>query len=204
MTYYLKAHNLAIRGDILIMPMFLNLDGEGCDIEVLYVPIEKREGDGAAHESVERRANGGDGPFQRHHHGHVQHRRLEASHRLGHGTVGLNEPRRRPGGVGRACGGQLLGREAGEGIAPNTSTSDRPSNTGGMPCSIGSNPCLPKAIEPSFTESGNRLKRMRQCASGGQVRGLREPRAKASGAPPLRRTTRPTTTVEHDRSREIP
>ncbi|WP_236758994.1 MerR family transcriptional regulator [Adlercreutzia mucosicola] len=201
---YLKTHNLAIRGDILIMPMFLNLDGEGCDIEVLYVPIEKREGDGAAHEPVERRAGGGDGPFQRHHCGHIQHRWLEASHRLGHETVGLNEPRRRPGGVGRACGGQLLGREAGEGIAPNTSTSDRPSNTGGMPCSIGSNPCLPKAIEPSFAESGNRLKRMWQCASGGQVRGLREPRAKASGAPPLRRTTRPTTTVEHDRSREIP
>lgn len=32
--------NLAIRGDILIMPSFLNLDGEGSDIEVLYVPVQ--------------------------------------------------------------------------------------------------------------------------------------------------------------------
>ncbi|MEC4271898.1 MerR family transcriptional regulator [Adlercreutzia sp. R25] len=37
---YLEEHGLAIRSDILIMPMFLNLDGEGSDIEVLYVPIE--------------------------------------------------------------------------------------------------------------------------------------------------------------------
>ena len=38
---YLDAHSLAICGDVLIMPMFLNLDGEGSDIEVLYVPIEE-------------------------------------------------------------------------------------------------------------------------------------------------------------------
>ena len=40
---YLDEHNLAIRGDILIMPTFLNLDGEGSDIEVLYVPIEDKD-----------------------------------------------------------------------------------------------------------------------------------------------------------------
>lgn len=39
---YLEKENLAIRGDILIMPSFLNLDGEGSDIEVLYVPVEDK------------------------------------------------------------------------------------------------------------------------------------------------------------------
>lgn len=41
---YLGAHGLVISGDILIMPMLLNLDGEGSDIEVLYVPIEEAAG----------------------------------------------------------------------------------------------------------------------------------------------------------------
>ena len=36
---HLDAHGLTICGDILIMPTFLNLDGEGSDIEVLYVPM---------------------------------------------------------------------------------------------------------------------------------------------------------------------
>lgn len=38
----LDEHGLAIRGDIMIMPSFLNLDGEGSDIEMLYVPVEER------------------------------------------------------------------------------------------------------------------------------------------------------------------
>ena len=41
---HLDAHGLTICGDILIMPTFLNLDGEGSDIEVLYVPVEETAG----------------------------------------------------------------------------------------------------------------------------------------------------------------
>lgn len=37
---YLDEHDLEIRSDIMLMPSFLNLDGEGSDIEVLYVPVE--------------------------------------------------------------------------------------------------------------------------------------------------------------------
>ena len=40
-----------IRGDILIMPMFLNLDGEGSDIEVLYVPVNDQEASDSASSS---------------------------------------------------------------------------------------------------------------------------------------------------------
>lgn len=39
---YLDGHGLEIASDILIMPSFLNLDGEGSDIEVLYVPVGER------------------------------------------------------------------------------------------------------------------------------------------------------------------
>lgn len=39
MFAYLAEHGLVVVGDILIMPSFLNLDGEGSDIEVLYVPV---------------------------------------------------------------------------------------------------------------------------------------------------------------------
>lgn len=39
---YLNTHNLVIRSDVMIMPSFLNLDGEGSDIELLYVPVKKR------------------------------------------------------------------------------------------------------------------------------------------------------------------
>lgn len=38
---YLEEHGLEIRDDILLLPSFLNLDGEGSDIEVLYVPVRK-------------------------------------------------------------------------------------------------------------------------------------------------------------------
>ena len=41
---HLDAHGLTICGDILIMPTFLNLDGEGSDIAVLYVPVEETAG----------------------------------------------------------------------------------------------------------------------------------------------------------------
>lgn len=36
---YLHDHGYKLRGDMLIMPTFLNLDGNGEDIEFLYVPI---------------------------------------------------------------------------------------------------------------------------------------------------------------------
>ena len=36
---FLDVQGFAIRDDILVLPSFLNLDGEGSDIEVLYVPI---------------------------------------------------------------------------------------------------------------------------------------------------------------------
>lgn len=38
---YLKTHRLRVRGDILLLPTFLNLDGDGSDIEELIVPIEE-------------------------------------------------------------------------------------------------------------------------------------------------------------------
>lgn len=47
----LDTRQLAIRGDILIMPMFLNLDGEGSDIEVLYVPVNDQEASDSASSS---------------------------------------------------------------------------------------------------------------------------------------------------------
>ncbi len=37
---YLEEHQLAIKGDALLFPLFLNLDGEGRDVETLYVPVE--------------------------------------------------------------------------------------------------------------------------------------------------------------------
>lgn len=37
---YIKENNYEIRGDILLLPTFLNLDGKGSDIEVLFVPIK--------------------------------------------------------------------------------------------------------------------------------------------------------------------
>lgn len=38
---YLREQRLEIRDDILLLPSFLNLDGNGSDIEVLYIPIQK-------------------------------------------------------------------------------------------------------------------------------------------------------------------
>ena len=37
---YLEEHNLAIKGDALLFPLFLNLDGEGRDVETVYVPVK--------------------------------------------------------------------------------------------------------------------------------------------------------------------
>lgn len=37
---YMKDHGYRMRNDIILFPMFLNLDGEGSDIETLYVPID--------------------------------------------------------------------------------------------------------------------------------------------------------------------
>ena len=37
---YLEKHNLAIKGDALLFPLFLNLDGEGRDVETVYVPVK--------------------------------------------------------------------------------------------------------------------------------------------------------------------
>ena len=36
---YLKEHGYRLRGDMLIMPTFLNLDGQGLDVELVYAPI---------------------------------------------------------------------------------------------------------------------------------------------------------------------
>jgi len=36
---YLREHGYRLRGDMLIMPTFLNLDGQGQDIELVYAPI---------------------------------------------------------------------------------------------------------------------------------------------------------------------
>lgn len=40
MFEYLSSHGYRLRGDILLMPTFLNLDGKGSDIETLLAPIE--------------------------------------------------------------------------------------------------------------------------------------------------------------------
>ncbi|MEL7606160.1 MerR family transcriptional regulator [Sedimentibacter saalensis] len=37
---FLEKNNYKINGDVLLLPTFLNLDGKGIDIEVLYVPIK--------------------------------------------------------------------------------------------------------------------------------------------------------------------
>lgn len=37
---FLEENNYEINGDVLLLPTFLNLDGKGIDIEVLYVPIK--------------------------------------------------------------------------------------------------------------------------------------------------------------------
>lgn len=37
---YLENHGYAIRSDIILFPSFLNLDGKGSDIEILYVPVQ--------------------------------------------------------------------------------------------------------------------------------------------------------------------
>lgn len=36
---YLEDHGYEIRGDVILFPSFLNLDGQGSDIETLYVPV---------------------------------------------------------------------------------------------------------------------------------------------------------------------
>lgn len=36
---YMEEHGYRLRGDMLIVPTFLNLNGEGLDVELLYVPI---------------------------------------------------------------------------------------------------------------------------------------------------------------------
>lgn len=40
MFEYLASHGYRLRGDILLLPAFLNLDGKGSDIETLLAPIE--------------------------------------------------------------------------------------------------------------------------------------------------------------------
>lgn len=40
MFAFLSSHGYRLRGDILLMPAFLNLDGKGSDIETLLAPIE--------------------------------------------------------------------------------------------------------------------------------------------------------------------
>lgn len=37
---YLDSHGYALRGDIILYPSFLNLDGRGSDIETLFVPVK--------------------------------------------------------------------------------------------------------------------------------------------------------------------
>jgi len=39
LTEYLKSHGYQLRGDMMLFPSFLNLDGKGSDIETLYVPV---------------------------------------------------------------------------------------------------------------------------------------------------------------------
>lgn len=38
---YLAEHDLAIKGDALLFPLFLNLDGKGRDAEAIYVPVKR-------------------------------------------------------------------------------------------------------------------------------------------------------------------
>ena len=38
---YLESNELAIKGDAILFPLFLNLDGKGRDAEAIYVPVEK-------------------------------------------------------------------------------------------------------------------------------------------------------------------
>lgn len=40
MFAYLSSHGYRLRGDILLLPAFLNLDGKGSDVETLLAPIE--------------------------------------------------------------------------------------------------------------------------------------------------------------------
>lgn len=37
---YLEKNKLSIKGDALLFPLFLNLDGEGRDVEAIYIPVE--------------------------------------------------------------------------------------------------------------------------------------------------------------------
>ena len=39
MFAWLDDHGYRLRGDVLLFPAFLNLDGQGCDVETLYAPI---------------------------------------------------------------------------------------------------------------------------------------------------------------------
>lgn len=41
LRHYLEENDLKLAGDILTAPQFLNLDGEGTDVEVIYAPIEE-------------------------------------------------------------------------------------------------------------------------------------------------------------------
>ena len=36
---YLELHGYKLRSDILLLPTFMNLDGQGADIETLLVPV---------------------------------------------------------------------------------------------------------------------------------------------------------------------
>ena len=36
---YLDDHGYALRGDVILFPSFLNLDGNGSDIETLFAPV---------------------------------------------------------------------------------------------------------------------------------------------------------------------
>lgn len=38
---FLEERDLSIRGDALLFPLFLNLDGEGRDVEAIYIPVER-------------------------------------------------------------------------------------------------------------------------------------------------------------------
>ena len=39
MFAWLDDHGYRLRGDVILFPAFLNLDGRGCDVETLYAPI---------------------------------------------------------------------------------------------------------------------------------------------------------------------
>lgn len=38
---FIDAHGYSICGDFLLLPSFLNLDGAGSDVEILYIPVKK-------------------------------------------------------------------------------------------------------------------------------------------------------------------